>query len=127
MFNKRIDQNIYIQVYEEVLAILKERSDVFKEVEQEKGLSPQMRVFVAGLKDKAHIEKQISYCDVDEKDLLVLFVKKDVDTFENVSFSKSIRTVHTTKEKLLDDLNDILERWTCDVAKMRIYKFFVLP
>lgn len=119
LLDKRIDQDIYIQVLKEAQYIVQEFHEAFREVEQEKDISPKPRVIVAGFKDKTIVEKLVrTNSDIDESSFLVLFVRNDSDSLENISFCNNIRTVYTTKEKLLDDVNDIIEKWACDVAKL---------
>lgn len=117
LYGSRVCRQINVYVFEDLVKMVKELCPELKKAEDENGLSSPIKVYIASLKHRPHFEVLLQSRSADKENILLVVIQNGLNLESTQSFLKDIRLAHTTMKMFEDDLNDVLERWVCDVSK----------
>lgn len=116
LFSSRIGKRVHIFVDKELVDSVQRLCPWFDIVESENELSPGVSIYVASFNQMRHFKQLVEISETDEENIFLLVIETDQKNARFLSIPDTVRFSSTTAEKLNDDLNDLLERWVCDIA-----------
>lgn len=120
LFIRKVLQNIHMHVNEELVDSVQRSSLQFKKDEDKTSLQHEIIVYVTNLNDMPHFEELVKFNKRDKKNVLLLVVESDCKADEVLNVPDEILFARTTTDKFEDDLNDLLERWVCDICYLMV-------
>lgn len=117
LFAGRIGSKVYLYVNEELADSLQ---CFFPELDKadENDIPPRGKVYVSDEKHIQHVLKLAKGNQFEKENSLLLLTETEQDDDDPMNLPDNFRRVRTTKETFKVKLDNLLERWACDVAKL---------